>query len=262
MFTPLNHSLDIITVVLECCTVSTADHGCCFLGVGSCLNETQGATETIACHNFAKPNMSSAYGGDTSAGYGVHSPSLRKLWRSTDNCAFVTESEFAAPLYTTNGAPRSIITSVVLTPTGLELNVSAVNKTASRLPEALWISFKTASAKPSGWKLRYYGTTDVAPTDVVEHGAVHLHALGADGSLVYKADEHVEDDDSSLAGTEMEILSLDVPVVSAGLLSPFPSALDNSTTDNTTSLIDNWVKDGGWHYNVQNQIWNTNYPQW
>ncbi len=62
--------------------------------------------------------------------------------------------------------------------------------------------------------------------------------------------------------TAIEIVSLDVPIVSAGLLSPFPSALDNATKDNTTSLIEGWIEAGGWHYNVQNQIWNTNYPQW
>ena len=77
------------------------------------------------------------------------------------------------------------------------------------------MSFKPTAAEAGGWKLRYYGTTDVKPTDVVEHGAVHLHALGHDGSIVY----------APAGKTVVEIVSLDVPVVSAGLLSPFPSAL-------------------------------------
>lgn len=227
------------------------------LYTGGCLNRSDGTTETISCHNFAKPNMSSAYGGDHAAGYGVHSPAMTKLWRSKDkgSCAFVTEAEFAAPLYTRNGAPRKVISSVAITPAGLlEVNVSAINKTASRLPEALWVSFKPPATRPGGWKLRYYGTTDVKPTDVVEHGAVHLHALGPDGSVVHSAPEGGE--------TTVEIVSLDVPVVSAGLLSPFPAALDGSVADNSTALIEGWIEEGGWHYNVQNQIWNTNYPQW
>ena len=86
--------------------------------------------------------------------------------------------EFAAPLYTLNGAPQKIITSVAITPTGVELNVSAVNKTASRLPEALWVSFKPDAPEVDGWKLRYYDTTDVKPTDVVEHGAVRRAKQG------------------------------------------------------------------------------------
>jgi hypothetical protein len=60
----------------------------------------------------------------------------------------------------------------------------------------------------------------------------------------------------------LEIVSLDVPVVSAGLLSPFPTALNNGTKDNDTALIHGWVREAGWHYNVQNQIWNTNFPQY
>ena len=56
-----------------------------------------------------------------------------------------------------------------------------------------------------------------------------------------------------------------MPVVSAGLLSPLPTAEDNTTRDNTTSLIESWIDSpttGGWHWNLQNNIWNTNYPQW
>ena len=81
---------------------------------------------------------------------------------------------------------------------------------------------------------------------------MHLHAIGPDGSIVYAPE----------GKTALKIVSLDVPIVSAGLLSPFPTALDNATKDNTTSLIEGWIEAGGWHYNVQNQIWNTNYPQW
>jgi hypothetical protein len=35
------------------------------LYTGHCTSKNQSAVETIACHNYAKPNMSSAYGGDT-----------------------------------------------------------------------------------------------------------------------------------------------------------------------------------------------------
>ena len=153
------------------------------------------------------------------------------------------------------GAPRKVFTSVSIGAGVVEVNVSQVNKTATRLAEALWVSFQPTGTRAAGWRLRYYGTTDVAPTDVVEHGAVHLHALPGDGSLVYDGGD----------GVRYEIESLDVPVVSAGLLSPFPTAEDNSTRDNTTSLIESWIDSpttGGWHWNLQNNIWNTNYPQW
>eukprot|EP01050_Picozoa_sp_SAG11_P023271 SAG11_NODE_4634_length_1826_cov_1.086277_1_plen_142_part_00 len=117
------------------------------------------------------------------------------------------------------------------------------------MPEALWVSFKPLVASDeSEWRLRYHsGATDIDPFNVVEHGAVHLHALGADGSVVCTKPKAQR--------PEVEIESLDVPVVSAGLMSPFPTALDNATADNSSELISDWLATGGWHYNVQNQIW-------
>lgn len=136
------------------------------------------------------------------------------------------------------------------------------------MPEALWISFKPVAdgAVEGRWKLRYHGgATDIDPFDIVEHGAVHLHALGADGSVVLtkaflqRPPIHPQDTPNIAFPTpvapEIEIKSLDVPVVSAGLLSPFPTALNNVTADNTPELIDSWLSADGWHYNVQNQIW-------
>eukprot|EP01049_Picozoa_sp_SAG25_P005020 SAG25_NODE_331_length_9668_cov_3.863518_8_plen_396_part_00 len=267
------------------------------LYTGNCLSHNQSAIETVGCHNFvsrafpsctrsilaeiylchacscqieklrmetpgqAKPNMSSAFGGDTSRGYGVHSPHLRKLWRREDGgdakasaCAFVAESDFGEAIAAA-GAPQSVVTTFVLTEHGIEINATAINKTATRLPEALWVSFRPTATEADGWRLRYFRKTEVAPADVVEHGAVHLHALGADGALVYAPH-------SPVAPMSLEIVSLDVPVVSAGLLSPFPTALNNGTKDNDTALIHGWVREAGWHYNVQNQIWNTNFPQY
>ena len=60
------------------------------------------------------------------------------------------------------------------------------------------------------------------------------------------------------------IRSMDVPVVSAGVISPFPTLPDNSSAvpDNATSRTLAAIEASGWHYNVQNQIWNTNFPQW
>ena len=166
--------------------------------------------------------------------------------------------------------------------------MTAINKTATRLAEALWISFKPAISTrstatddivDSGWRLRYFDSsrvqdtsaathqqmltprtgTRISPTDVVAHGAVHLHALGVDGSVV-----HTSSTSAAAAGQEtavsvhtpgLELVSLDVPIVSAGLLSPFPTALDNSTADNSTGLINSWIGDGGWRYNLANNIW-------
>ena len=80
----------------------------------------------------------------------------------------------------------------------------------------------------------------IDPMKVVTHGAVHLHSLGPLSTIEY------HDNNENIILT-----SLDVPIVSAGLLSPFP------TPGNWTIDLSN-----GMHYNLQNNIWNVNFPQW
>merc|ERR1712100_564120 len=52
----------------------------------------------------------------------------------------------------------------------------------------------------------------------------------------------------------LAIASLDAPIVSCGVLSPFPTPGANST------LQENMAN--GMLFNVQNNIWDTNFPQW
>ena len=77
------------------------------LYTGNCLGSNATDLENIGCHNFAKPNMSSAYGGDRSAGDGVFSPTLSRLWRDAESCSFVTEAAFEPSLYTLR-KPRAV----------------------------------------------------------------------------------------------------------------------------------------------------------
>ena len=81
------------------------------------------------------------------------------------------------------------------------------------------------------------------PTQVVTHGATHLHAMGPDGAMVYSGPDG-----------NLTIASLDVPVVSTGILSPFPTPGENAT------IAANMAE--GMHWNVENNIWNVDYPQW
>lgn len=111
------------------------------------------------------------------------------------------------------------------------------------MAEACWVSFVPKVAEPkTGWRISSLGQL-VDPADVVAHGATHLHAMGADGKMLYNASDG-----------ELTIASLDVPVLSTGILSPFPTPGDNS------SIADTFVQ--GMHWNVQNNVWNVDYPQW
>lgn len=125
------------------------------------------------------------------------------------------------------------------------IDVHLVAKTPTRLAESSWVSFVPAVADAAtGWKLNPFNTSStIDPTDVVTHGATHLHSLGPDGAVAYTGREG-----------RLTLTPLDTPIVSMGLLSPFPTPSDNSTIRDRLA--------GGVHANLQNNIWNTNYPQW
>lgn len=72
------------------------------------------------------------------------------------------------------GAPRSFIVEAVA---GEHLTITArwSGKSASRIPEALWLGFAPALA-PAGWRLRKLGRL-IDPLHVVAKGARSLHAI-------------------------------------------------------------------------------------
>jgi hypothetical protein len=212
-------------------------------------------TENPGCHNFNKPNMSSA-----NPKHLEIAPTLDRLWfagsgsdsdSASNNCHFIARSSMndKSQVQSFYGAPSRVWTEVKIGagsgPRGVNVNVTVrwENKTTTRLAEATWVSFiPPVKDSEHGWQIHNFGNK-IDPTDVVMHGATHLHSVGPDGGMTYSGSE----------GT-MDIVSLDAPIVSCGLLTPFPTPGDNS------SLPQNMKQ--GMHWNVENNIWNTNFPQW
>ena len=58
----------------------------------------------------------------------------------------------------------------------IHLNFSWFQKPATRLPEALWLSFHPIAADPKGWMLEKTGEA-ISPLEVVRSGNRHMHAL-------------------------------------------------------------------------------------
>ena len=116
------------------------------------------------------------------------------------------------------------------------LNFSWFHKPATRLPEALWLTFRPIAADPKGWTLEKSGEP-VSPLDVVKSGNRHMHAVS--NGFGYK-------DDSGAFLVE----TLDAPVVTLGMKSPLP--FSNSQPDLS----------GGVHCNLFNNAWGTNYIMW
>jgi hypothetical protein len=116
------------------------------------------------------------------------------------------------------------------------LNFSWFQKPATRLPEALWLSFRPIAADPQGWMLEKSGQF-VSPLDVVVSGNRHMHALSK--GFGYK-------DDSGTFFVE----TMDSPLVALGTKSPLP--FSNRQPDLSAGV----------HCNLFNNAWGTNYIMW
>jgi hypothetical protein len=116
------------------------------------------------------------------------------------------------------------------------LNFSWFQKPATRLPEALWLSFHPIAPDPAGWMLEKSGQP-ISPTDVVVSGNRHMHALSK--GFGYK-------DDSGAFFVETR----DAPLVTLGTKSPL--CFSNGQPDLSAGV----------HCNLFNNAWGTNYIMW
>jgi hypothetical protein len=118
----------------------------------------------------------------------------------------------------------------------VEIGFSWFGKAANRMPEALWLTFQPMASDPRGWLLDKAGSY-VSPFDVVTGGNRAMHALL--GGLRYKGPEGV-----------LAIETLDAPVVALGERLPVYFSRDQPDLAK------------GFHFNLFNNGWGTNYIQW
>src|SRR5262249_19253077 len=109
-------------------------------------------------------------------------------------------------------------------------------KPPTRLPEALWLTFRPITSSTEGWTLDKSGE-DVSPSDVVTSGNRQMHAVGTgiryrDGQDLFALD------------------TLDAPVIALGEKSPLAFSRDEPDLA------------GGIHCSLFNNAWGTNYVQW
>jgi len=116
------------------------------------------------------------------------------------------------------------------------LNFSWFQKPATRLPEALWLTFHPKVFDTKGWILEKSGEA-ATPSEVVQSGNRHMHAVSK--GFGYK------DESGSLF-----IETLDAPVVTLGIKSPLPFSKYQPDLS------------AGVHCNLFNNAWGTNYIMW
>ena len=118
----------------------------------------------------------------------------------------------------------------------IDINFSWFQKPATRLPEALWLSFHPIAPDPNGWRLEK-SDEPVSPLDVVRSGNRHMHALS-------KGFGYQDQSGAFLVDT------LDSPVVALGPRSPLCFLKEPPDLS------------AGVHCNLFNNAWGTNYIMW
>lgn len=118
----------------------------------------------------------------------------------------------------------------------VHINFYWFGKQATRLPEALWLSFNPVASNAEGWRLDKSGE-QISPLDVVSSGSRHLHAVSTGFSYQEGKDSFV-------------VETIDAPLVALGEKSP----LNFSRSQPDLA--------GGIHCNLFNNAWGTNYIMW
>lgn len=170
----------------------------------------------------------------------MHLPELRRagVAKSATGWRLVVELGFPTIAQQRYGAPERVFVEYAFAATEpvLYLTVQWFGKPANRMPEAMWCSFAPVVADATAWRLDKMGR-EQSPLAVVRNGNRNLHAVQR-GVLYHGADG------------DLAIESLDAPLVAPGR--PRLLEFDNSLPDLR----------GGFHFNLHNNIWGTNFPLW
>ncbi|HEX8710792.1 MAG TPA: DUF5054 domain-containing protein [Terracidiphilus sp.] len=134
--------------------------------------------------------------------------------------------------------PRRACLELVLPKAEPAVHVSLVwfDKPATRLPEALWLTFNPVVDDEKSWKLDKSGEW-ISPFDVVASGNRHMHALQT--GFAWQA-----------GGGSFAVDTLDAPVVSLGERTPL--LFSNEQPDLSKGV----------HACLYNNAWGTNYIMW
>lgn len=204
--------------------------------------------------DFGKPN-------DTAA-HTVGGGHLRHVWTRNHGCEVLTQVDMKDPAaHRDYGAPDRIWIRISIdnvTPS-LQIAVHAIEKTATRHAEAMFLSFQfdSPAGSPMQYQLDKLGewVTFNGSRTIVDGGSKHLHAVGwgvraLSGSV---SSGSVSNNTIHTRGSEaLGIRVMDSGIVNVGKPNGFPTP-GNQTAD----VIGFGVSAMLW-----NNVWGTNYPQW
>ena len=118
----------------------------------------------------------------------------------------------------------------------IDLRFSSFGKPATRMPEALWLTFNPIVDEEKGWSLNKSGEW-ISPFDVVASGNRHMHSL----QQGFRCDSGAH---------RFEVDTIDAPVVALGERTPL--LFSNDQPDLSRGI----------HSCLFNNAWGTNYVMW
>jgi hypothetical protein len=134
--------------------------------------------------------------------------------------------------------PRKVFVELLLPKAEpvIYLNLSWFQKPATRLPEALWLTFNPVVEDQKSWTLDKSGER-ISPFDVVASGNRHMHCLSK--GFEYGQGSH-----------RFAVETIDAPVVALG--QRMPLVFSNTQPDLSAGI----------HSSLYNNAWGTNYIMW
>jgi len=187
-----------------------------------------------AAGDFGKPNCTSA--NPTSATY---LPSLEALFYRVgeDGKVFLLELSMPKDTWTLYGAPPTVWVQVTVASSSIGWAVWAVNKTSTRLPEALFFSFNPLNPTQATWSMSKLGEW-ISPSEIMSNGSFHVHGVDFGGIKL------------GLPDSDVVFQSPDTPLVSLGAHTAFPTPFAAPDMSQGFSFL------------LYNNIWGTNYIMW
>eukprot|EP01083_Nonionella_stella_P031943 87397_1 len=221
--------------------------------------------------------MCTVYGTGCYKKRGSQNYTIRNKWQTkmdklyilntTGSCSVVTHLVFPTAAHTQIGAPSDAYLNLTVNATGgIFMEVILMNKTITRLPEAMYFGFKPTVMNGEEESIEYamlkMGNSHVYFDEVMLNGSQYQHGVW-EGIQNTITDSMNKDDGKVLS--RMLIRSLDTGLVSPitsqepipgwfGTPTVFPCPLKPLTSDFTDIL--------GYAFNLYNNIWMTNYVLW
>ena len=202
---------------------------------------------------------------------------------ATNGSAIVADLELPAEAWTLYGGPRSLrlVLSLPSMSEGLQITLTVLNKTATRIAEEAWFEFRPAlpgadnianvarggGGGGDGWDIAFSKLgSSVDPTDMLTNGSKTLHGIDPGGNGVLFSANGAGAGYGAGYGAGAEVVGggmvptkLRLQMFDAGLVSPGPAA---SNMDLYAFPGVNCTPSDGVAASLWNNLWSVNYVFW